>query len=115
MSHDQSISANKQFVYTINVNGSDVYQLDKDRNDPTNKTIELEFTQEPLNIKLAGYLYGAPRGTRFMLLTINKYEAHTGRLLGSWLFNDCFLDETNNNINGLKIKLMYRSIVARRN
>lgn len=115
MSHDQSISANTQFIYTVNVNGADVYQLEKDKNDPVNKTIDLEFTQEPLNHTLAAHLYAAPQGTRFMVVTINKYESHTGRLLGSWLLQDCFLAETNNNINGLKIKLVYRTITPRKN
>lgn len=110
-----ALDSTNQFLYSVNVNGTDIYLLEKEENDQSNKRIVLTMGEEPLNYMRAAHLYAAPVGTRFMVVTINKYEKHTSRLLASWLFEDCFLEETNNSVNSLKVALVYRTITTRKN
>ena len=110
-----TLDPTNQFLYSINVNGTDIYLLEKEENDQQNKRITLTTGNEPLSYTQAAHLYAAPVGTRFMVVTINKYEAHTHRLMASWLFEDCFLEETNNSVNLLKVTLVYRTITMRKN
>ena len=101
------MTTNNPHIYFVSVNkGRDLYEIIDSKH-------EKPFMELTLNNPVdntAVNLYAAKRGTRYYLITIHKYENSSGKLMNVWNYEDCILEETNNQVNNLQIKFRYRVV-----